>query len=150
MQIDGGKVETVTDFIFLGSKITVDGDCSHKITRHLILGAFPGGSDGKASAYNAGDLGSTPGLGRSPGEGSGKPTPVSLPGKSHGRRSLLGYSPWGRKVRHDWATSLHFDPWKESYNKPKQHIKKKRHYFATKGPYSQINDFSSGHIWMWE
>ena len=34
----GGKVETVTDFIFLGSKITVDGDCSHKITRDLILG----------------------------------------------------------------------------------------------------------------
>ena len=32
-QIDGGKVETVTDFIFLGSKITVDGNCSHKIKR---------------------------------------------------------------------------------------------------------------------
>ena len=37
-QIDGGKVETVTDFIFLGSKITVDGDCSHEIKRHLLLG----------------------------------------------------------------------------------------------------------------
>ena len=37
-QIDGGKVETVTDFIFLGSKITADGDCSHKIKRCLILG----------------------------------------------------------------------------------------------------------------
>ena len=37
-QIDGGKMETVTDFIFLGSKITVDGDCSHKIRRHLLLG----------------------------------------------------------------------------------------------------------------
>ena len=35
---DGEKVETVTDFIFLGSKITVDGDCSHKIKRHLLLG----------------------------------------------------------------------------------------------------------------
>ena len=33
-----GKVETVTDFIFLGSKITVDGDCSHEIKRHLLLG----------------------------------------------------------------------------------------------------------------
>ena len=32
------KVETVTDFIFLGSKITVDGDCSHEIKRHLLLG----------------------------------------------------------------------------------------------------------------
>ena len=37
-QIDGGKVETVTDFIFLASKITVDGDCSHKIKRRLLLG----------------------------------------------------------------------------------------------------------------
>ena len=37
-QIDGETVETVTDFIFLGSKITVDGDCSHEIKRHLLLG----------------------------------------------------------------------------------------------------------------
>ena len=53
-QIDGETVETVTDFIFLGSKITADGDCSHEIKRHLLL-----------------------------------------PGKSHGRRSLVGCSPWG-------------------------------------------------------
>ena len=37
-QIEGEKVETVTDFIFLGSKITEDGDCSHEIKRHLLLG----------------------------------------------------------------------------------------------------------------
>ena len=37
-QIDGEKMETVTDFIFLGSKITADGDCSHEIERHLLLG----------------------------------------------------------------------------------------------------------------
>ena len=37
-QIDGRKVGTVTDFIFLGSKITVDGDCSHEIKRSLLLG----------------------------------------------------------------------------------------------------------------
>ena len=37
-QIGGKTVETVTDFIFLGSKITVDGDCSHEIKRHLLLG----------------------------------------------------------------------------------------------------------------
>ena len=37
-QIDGETMETVTDFIFLGSKITVDGDCSHKIKRGLLLG----------------------------------------------------------------------------------------------------------------
>ena len=37
-QIDGGKVETVADFIFLGSKITADGDCSHEIKKHLLFG----------------------------------------------------------------------------------------------------------------
>ena len=37
-KIDGETVETVTDFIFLGSKITADGDCSHEIKRHLLLG----------------------------------------------------------------------------------------------------------------
>ena len=37
-QIDGGKVETVINFIFLDSKITVDDDCSHEIKRHLLLG----------------------------------------------------------------------------------------------------------------
>ena len=36
--MDGGKTETQTDFIFLGSKITADGDCSHEIKRHLLLG----------------------------------------------------------------------------------------------------------------
>ena len=37
-QIDGETMETVTDFIFVGSKITADGDCSHEIQRHLLLG----------------------------------------------------------------------------------------------------------------
>ena len=37
-EIDGETVETVADFIFLGSKITVDGDCNHEIKRHLLLG----------------------------------------------------------------------------------------------------------------
>ena len=61
------------------------------------LPVFPGGSDGKVSAYNVGDPGLIPGLGRSPGEGNGNPTPVFLPGKSHGQRSMVGYSPWGCK-----------------------------------------------------
>ena len=41
-------------------------------------------------------------------------------------------------------------PWKESYDQRRQHIKKQRHYFADKGPYSQSYDFSSSHVWMWE
>ena len=62
-QIDGKKMETGKDFIFLGSKITADGDCSHEINRCLLLG-------------------------------------------------------------------------RKSYDQPRQHIKKQRHYFANKGPYS--------------
>ena len=58
---------------------------------------FPGGSDGKESACNAGDLGLIPGLGRSPGEGNGNPLQYSCLGKSRGRRSPEGYSPWGHK-----------------------------------------------------
>ena len=46
---------------------------------------LPGGSDGKGSAYNVGDLGSIPGLGRSPGEGEWLLTPVFLPGEFHGQ-----------------------------------------------------------------
>ena len=40
-------------------------------------------------------------------------------------------------------------PWKKSYDQPKQHIKKQRHYFANKGPSSQSYSFSNSHIWMW-
>ena len=69
-------MEKVTDFIFWGSKITADGDCSHEI------------------------------------------------------KTLT--------------------PWKKSYDQPRQHIKKQRHYFAKKGPSNQGYDFSSHHVWMWE
>ena len=41
-------------------------------------------------------------------------------------------------------------PWKESYDQPRQHIKKQRRYFADKGPSSQGYDFSNSHIWLWE
>ena len=67
----------------------------------VFLG-FPCGSAGKESACNSEDLGSIPGLGRYPGRVTPirrkwQPTPGLLPGKSHGWRSLVGYSPWGRK-----------------------------------------------------
>ena len=73
-QIDGETVETVADFIFLGSKITAYGDCSHEIKK--------------------------------------------------------------------------LTPWKESYDQPRQHIKKQRHYFTNKCPSSQGYGFSSSHVWM--
>ena len=41
-------------------------------------------------------------------------------------------------------------PWKKSYDQPRQHIKKQRHYFADKGPSSQSYGFSNSHVWMWE
>ena len=59
---------------------------------------FPGGSDGKVSAYNVGDLGSIPGLGRPPGEGNGNPLQYSC---------LEGYSPWGHQES-DMTEQLHF------------------------------------------
>ena len=56
-----------------------------------------GGSEVKASACKAGDPGSIPGSRKIPWRRQWHPTPVFLPGESHGRRSLVGYSPWGRK-----------------------------------------------------
>ena len=41
-------------------------------------------------------------------------------------------------------------PWKESYDRPRQHIQKQRHYFANKGPSSEGYGFSSSHVWIWE
>ena len=61
---------------------------------------FPGGSDGKASAYNAGDPGSIPGLGRSPGEGNGNPLQYSClenPVEEPGRLQSMG----SQKIMHD-------------------------------------------------
>ena len=78
-QIEQEKMETVTDFIFLDSKITADGDCSHEIKRNLW------------QTWRR----------------QWHPTPVLLPGKSHGRRSLVGCSPWGRWGS-DTTERLHF------------------------------------------
>ena len=69
--------------------------------RAMGLTAFPGGSDSKESACNAGDLALILDSGRSPGEGNWHATPVFLPGEFHGQRRLAGYSPWGHKVGHD-------------------------------------------------
>jgi len=55
-----------------------------------------------ANAGDAGYMGLIPGSGRSPGVGNHNPLPIFLPGKSHGQRSLVGYSVWGlQRVRHD-------------------------------------------------
>ena len=49
--------------------------------------------------------------------------------------------PWNYKI---------LAPWRKSYDKPRQYIKKQRHYFANNGPYSQSYGFSSSYLWMWE
>ena len=65
----------------------------------MILWWFPCSSVSKEFACNAGDLGSIPGLGSSPGEGNDNPLQYSCLENPHGQRSLADYSPWGRKSR---------------------------------------------------
>ena len=61
---------------------------------------------------------------------------------------------WGAKNHCRWWlkpwNSKMLTPWKESYDQPRQHIKKQRHYFANKSPSCQGYGFSSGHVWMLE
>ena len=62
-----------------------------------MVWSFPDGLDSKESACSAGDSGSLPGWGRPYWRREWQPTPVFLPGKLHGQRSLAGYCPWGHK-----------------------------------------------------
>ena len=63
----------------------------------IVWVGLPRSSAVKEFACNAGDPGSVPGLGRSPGEGHVNPLQYSCPENPHGQRSLAGHSPWGRK-----------------------------------------------------
>ncbi|XDA72500.1 hypothetical protein R6Z07M_002768 [Ovis aries] len=72
-----------------------------------IFKGFPGGAEVKASACNLGDLGSIPRSARFPWRRKWQPTPVFLPGESHGRRSSVGYSPRVSKEL-DMTEQLHF------------------------------------------
>ena len=76
---------------------------------YMYIG-FPGGSDSKEFACGAGELGLIPGLRTSPWRRERLPTPVSLPGKFHGERSLVGYSPWDPKELDttEWLTLSFF------------------------------------------
>ena len=76
---------------------------------------FPGGSDSKETTSSARDLGSIPGLGRSPGGGHGNPLQYFCLENAHGQRSLVGYHPWGLKesdTTGSWTTvTLHWLAW---------------------------------------
>ena len=74
---------------------------------HKVGSVIPGGSDGKASVYNARDLGSIPGLGRFPGEGNGNPLQYScLENPMDGEAWCRLLSMGSQRVGHDWMTSL--------------------------------------------
>ena len=102
-QIDGETMETVRDFILGCSRITADGDCSHEIKRRLLLGRKA--MTNLDSILKSRDISLStevcifkamvfPVVMR---RRQWQPTPVFLPGKSHGWRSLVGRSPWGHK-----------------------------------------------------
>ena len=77
-----------------------------KLPTPVFLG-FPGGSEGKESACNVGDLGLIPGSRSSPGGGHGTPLHYSCVENPHRQRGLAGYSPWGPRVGHNWASTAH-------------------------------------------
>ena len=66
--------------------------------------------------------------------------------------TVAGFTFGGSKITADGVCSHEIKkmlaPWKKSYDQPRRHIKKQRHYFANKGPSSQDYVFSSGHVWM--
>ena len=61
---------------------------------------------------------------------------------------FLGLQNHCRWWLHPWNEKT-LAPWKKSYDQPRKHIKKQRHYFANKGLSSESYGFSSGHVWMW-
>ena len=64
-------------------------------------------------------------------------------------KTVTNFNFGGSKITADGDCSHEIKtPWKKSYNQSRQHIKKQRHYFANKGPSSQIYGFSSSHVWM--
>jgi len=119
-QIDGETMETVTDFLFLGSKITAGGDCSHEIKKCLLLG--------RKVMTNLDSIFR---------EGNGNPLQCSCLQNPRDRKAL-----WASiyEVTQSWTRLKQL-----SSSSSRQHIKKQRHYFATKGPSSQSYGFSSSH-----
>ena len=81
-------------------KASTNSSCGLRCFRYhsVVIRVFPDSTVVKNLLANARDAGSIPGLGRSPGVGKRQPTPVFLPGKPHGQRSRVGYSPWGHNL----------------------------------------------------
>ena len=101
---------------------------------------FPGGSDGKEIACNAGDPGSDPGLGRSPGEGNGYPLQYSCLKNSMDHGAWRGDSPWGRKESDMTERHFHIQEWLL-----KQSLGTKRGHLVARGEISQFSHWCLPH-----
>ena len=73
----------------------------------------------------------------------------SFPRRNSSPKSQSSLSAYADPDTHFKFTTM-LTPWKESYDQPRQHIKKQRHYFVKKGPSTQGYGFYSSHVWMWE
>ena len=82
----------------------------------VLYQVFPSVSDSKESACNGGKLGSIPGSGRFIWRKKWQPAPVFLPGESHGQRSLVGYSPWGR-MELDTTEAMDLTPFSKLFSR---------------------------------
>ena len=157
-QMNGETMETVTDFIILGSKITAGGDYSLDIKRRLLLKRKA--MTNLLNHFRRVRLCATPqteahqspsslGFSRQQ-HWSGLPFPSPMH-ESEKWRGSRDYSPPGSSVHGIFqARVLEWGAIAFSNDQPRQHIKKKRHYFADKSPSSQSYGFSSSHVWMWE
>ena len=141
-QIEGKTMETVTEFIFLGSKTTANGDCGHEIktlaTWKKVTHSFVSNLRYPMDYTVHGIL--------QPRILEWVAIPFSR-GSSH-PRNWTQVSCIAGGFFTSWATRN--APWKKSYDKPRQSIKKQKHHFANKGPYSQRYGFSSSYVRMWE
>ena len=97
---------------FLQKTVKVSGytHLKSQMKKDTLSGELPRWLSGKESTCQAGDTRSIPGSGRFPWRRKWQPTPIFLPGKSHGQRSLGGYSPQGpKRVRHDLTTKQQYN-----------------------------------------
>ena len=105
--------------------------CMYLLLKYCWFMGFPGGASGKETAWNAGDKSLIPGMGRSPGEGNGNPLQYSCLENPHGQRSLVGYSPWGRKESDTTESlSMHAHSWLTVFQGYSKVIQSHRYIFA--------------------
>ena len=90
-------IKTLQDLGIDGSYLSIIKSIYDKPTANIM--GLPGGSDSKEPACNVGDPRFDPWVGKIHWRWAWQSTPVFLPGASHGQKSLVGYSPWGRKER---------------------------------------------------